>query len=1084
MSDKESSSSNNSFEFKSNDNNNDDLNNILVTTPKVLHPTLSSISSDHHLNLLLQVTNSLYKSSLPLSCSHSPLITMNPCSEENITISSMISSDNIFINKFINIFAILIDKIDEELDEDAIYKFVLYGEDMNETIDEGEAEENIATFIKEISSMYERIKILISLSINLINQLISVYNGNAKYYKDSFKNILLISPIKSLSKIFGYFNIIDLIVEQNENLNQHWKLYRLMISKCKSMYQNDNDFLKLEKRINKFNNSIMSGSLNIKCIKNIMDSTGLIVTDFIKSNSIKEYQNYLYTSSLKIIDECINEIDSMTETYESDNLFNMISMMPYLKEVLNDSQYSDIYLHVYKCQNKINFISLYSNGIDLNIYEFISQYKPSSVIKLIPSKKISNVIEDNQREMISKFHSTTQMLREQTLTCITKLNSDIFQSNKGTDDDLLFITKQIKTIINAMILSFKLKHTICNVLTFFAQNDDENYDINNYIIDILQCLESLKSIQITIEDVHCDIVKNTMIYQRYIKTNIEILIDDIDKSMGDTLNAYQSDIAAAINIIKDNLKGESSKKRMNVIALSLDLISEYIKNRNEDSYEEIFFLLWKLNLLLSPDKTIRSICNCDFLYWYRDLFPSMLSVYASHINEHPLIRLFMLSISDTSNLLSYVRHKNYTDIIKQYQNVIMQTVEKSFLKPIAVTIENDLRLTIAHSEIDSAITNTHEVSSSYNVLLNQEINIFPGLFINVKHYVQNYLERIFYNINAISNDDLIVYYKMKNFAKLKYNIIIDNRLLISPPRKNEDSSFDIVEIVKDFNRFAMNHHYDFHSEKYTTKVNKEDSYVNVISIEDFISSIKQKDIGIVNSIINVVFSYIATKIKELVCIVMDDFIKSLLLREKYNWTINPHSSFDIKTAREFNEKNTKITDKLTDIIIYIGNSIAFIRSISTALSSLIVDNTKISSSSISFQPLPSNTQYTNTTSIFSSVLNTNYLLSVLNTLDTSLVKYHSDLSLLSYIVPSLTLRYLDRITFANETLSKHKINDDIYYRSDGFAVGLAFISKLLHIESIIDSLKWFDKEDIEEKMKMNFNIVYIVYDCAMLLFNK
>ena len=194
--------------------------------------------------------------------------------------------------------------------------------------------------------------------------------------------------------------------------------------------------------------------------------------------------------------------------------------------------------------------------------------------------------------------------------------------------------------------------------------------------------------------------------------------------------------------------------------------------------------------------------------------------------------------------------------------------------------------------------------------------------------------------------------------------------------------------------------------------------------------------------------------------------------------------FDIKTAREFNEKNAKITDKLTDIIIHIGNSIAFIRSISTALSSLIVDNTKISSSSISLQPLPSNTLYTNTTEILSSVLNTNYLLSVLNTFNNSLAKYHSDLSLISYIVPSLTLRYLDRITIANETLSKHKINDDIYYRSDGFAVGLAFISKLLHIESIIESLKWFDNEDIEEKMRMNFKIVYIVYDCALLLFNK
>ena len=71
---------------------------------------------------------------------------MNPSSEENIKISSMISSDNIFINKVINIFAILIDKIDEELDEGAIYKLVLYGEDMNETISEGEAEENIWKF--------------------------------------------------------------------------------------------------------------------------------------------------------------------------------------------------------------------------------------------------------------------------------------------------------------------------------------------------------------------------------------------------------------------------------------------------------------------------------------------------------------------------------------------------------------------------------------------------------------------------------------------------------------------------------------------------------------------------------------------------------------------------------------------------------------------------------------------------------------------------------------------------------------------------------------------------------------------------
>ena len=75
------------------------------------------------------------------------------------------------------------------------------------------------------------------------------------------------------------------------------------------------------------------------------------------------------------------------------------------------------------------------------------------------------------------------------------------------------------------------------------------------------------------------------------------------------------------------------------------------------------------------------------------------------------------------------------------------------------------------------------------------------------------------------------------------------------------------------------------------------------------------------------------------------------------------------------------------------------------------------------------------------------------------------------IMPSLTINFVENLLIAKDKLTKKKAND-MYFSDDGFAMGLAYILRVLEQEKEFDTLHWFESVDFkfeqeEGKMKVS-----------------
>lgn len=72
------------------------------------------------------------------------------------------------------------------------------------------------------------------------------------------------------------------------------------------------------------------------------------------------------------------------------------------------------------------------------------------------------------------------------------------------------------------------------------------------------------------------------------------------------------------------------------------------------------------------------------------------------------------------------------------------------------------------------------------------------------------------------------------------------------------------------------------------------------------------------------------------------------------------------------------------------------------------------------------------------------------------------------IIPTMTINFVESIIIAKDKINKNKA-DEIYFTDDGFAIGLAYILKVLGQESNYESLNWFRSVNLkllEEQEKL------------------
>ena len=1053
-------------------------------------------------------------------------------------LNNFIKTDNTTINKILLSFSTLYIQTKSILynNNKILNSLILYGEKYFTTDNNNNSEILITNFLYNLDVIYISISPLLKISQNILLQLLAIYNKDSSIYNKSFKKNCLINlyyPYNCLCKIFSFFLKIDLIMKDNKNLKNDFKNFLYLLLKIKNNYNKinltENNYNNLVNLINKYNNTIFTENLlnlSVDVIyNNIFDK---------KNNNNNIFKDNLKNYVLNTIDKCINNNNGIN----FEKLFNILSLIPLLKKIFNNDNkdYDNILIKYYSILEKIYFISLNNIGIDLNIKNFILSYiNDKNIIYYLSPKNPLENFKNIFKEFINNYYQNIQNAKNNILIWINNtnyLNNNIIINYdiNNTNDILIYKNNFIKGYKYLLKLYKILIFTLSSYLNLNEELKENIFKSLLINIELIMLIKETLFNNNIINKID-NILKYLLLL---LSQNFEKLKNNINSyNINNFINYnYIKDIKSAIDIIIENLKIFPLKKHnFLIIKECYDIIKDYVAYYYNDNDKKIKKLMYEINIFLNINKKFNKI-NFGFLYWFRKYFKIILNFIVNDNNNLYDINYIFKAFAQSIYIFLEVDKFD----CENYKNKIFELIE-NFCINIAKKIDFDARIivnsinisTLNFSLNDNNFVDNNNIINNNNENLIKYINyknieIYRNKIVNIKDYVEKYLTKFYYEMNAININDFKIYIQMKNFIKLKYNIdlIKINNFL---PINNINKELDIISLIVNIYNISLNYHYNLNEnflieDFYNNNINN----IAIINVNNLYENIIFYNIGVINSIINKIYQIVVEYIKNLTDIILDDYIQSILYQEKNMFNNNVKENiFSINEAKKILNENEEICNDIIKIITNIGNLLGLIRIINNAIMEYINDNNfkfnkiynndvvnKIGDIIIEDNKINSINNISNyiIQNVTNSLINKNknYLKIILDTFDKKIFeKYFSELKLINYLIPSLCINHINNLLKNRINLKKNNNSENNgYFTDDGFIMGMTFIIKLFNIEKEFEFIGWFQQNNNkqennnnkEEKNNFSYNeekeniilkkeLLYLsyLYDCISILFN-
>ena len=1149
------------------------------------------ISNDHHFKILSDICDSFYdnlqksdyfdhKSAWKTYSNIEPIKLKISSIETLPGICDIIKPNGNFYHKVLTAFGSIILEVDNLLPNigttnyESLYPLSIYGEEIDADDEEKinpNSEIQISLMLTYFNEILDKIYKLMSTAINLLNQLASLYGTqNNKYYNTSYKFYTFDLPFEYLGKILSFFLAIDTIVSGNEVLRKNWGEYRSLIHQTKSnpgeFNMTEEQRKKLDKLVKKLNAPIFENTCYKQCLNMILEKSGEMSPTGAGINPLNKCTVFLHHFSSYIstkIKKIYSNLNKVTESYEPMELFQYLSLFGFYLRIFGKYSDKNILKDVWHVQKRIASIPIV--GISsLNIESFLNSFDEYNGINGEPSN-----IEKHVKSEINSFEKQLPYLinnyNVKILSWTTKIeaifyDSKTFSKNKTSNNKQLIdnATRKAKLIIEGLCMANYLRKNISNILEKHLY-----YDIQltpDLVVSLTSGLELIKVVESEFTKLMAPIGLNINIINRAlldpIQTCLKKVAEKAQKKYKDgksTNEQLYKDALSATTIFFSCSQAVQSELRLVIEKLCLSTINakEMLEDNNYDIINEN---LWMIELINQLSREINRCCDCSFLYLYQNIFPtSFKSIY----NDRPKrLYHFMMAINDIEKPLYYIKYKenNGIDIINVLRKTTFETFEATFLKKLAKEIEDDLRIQV-HSVFIEGLDSAPFSDTNLNSYLNiKNFKLFDKV-IDVKRYIEEHLNMNFYKLTTINLNNWQTYQQMRVLAKHKYNLNLHEVYL---PNQNLEQGKDILEIIRNLPKFTKNYTHNMHSQIFI-EMTKDSSYINVIGVQQIINSLYTHGKGIINSIINKAFGYISKTIKGLLIIIFDDYILSMLKDEKIFWDNNKGTikyNYPLERAMALrqkilnldeNKKNNYIS-KSIQIITQIGNAVALVRCIRTALMdynsqnvnlltsyniddfnnlvqqiSLQIDSDPVNANTHISPNMLNNTQNSlnDTNKIFCDTINAlkqtgenelNYLEVLVSAFGGNLTPEKlPDIDLFAFLLPPLTITFIDTAINARDNLSKkNKTEENAYFSDDGFMMGVCYILKLFCADKKFESLSWFpsviqyynekknqrksDKSSASGVLTLNerqitsykeqFELQYFTYTSAAILFSE
>ena len=251
-------------------------------------------------------------------------------------------------------------KIKEMLESGPLDSLLLYGERAKDVkLVEGEAELQIGRSLGLFRKLYNLVRKLMSYVEHCILQLHCMINKKESNYKVLFRtNLAMHLPVKLIGRALRLIYIIDCLVNNNEYLLEHWRMFKTLIKVMKSepeKFETTAAKAKaLEKIAIRFDNTLLSG----KCFRTVVEMPYDAFFEKTKSDlgiiknnkEFKEFLEYYLIESLKRISEVIG---TQKDSQEREFLLELMCVYSLFRKLYPSEDLRDLWKDLWSIQKKV-----------------------------------------------------------------------------------------------------------------------------------------------------------------------------------------------------------------------------------------------------------------------------------------------------------------------------------------------------------------------------------------------------------------------------------------------------------------------------------------------------------------------------------------------------------------------------------------------------------------------------------------------------------------------------------------------------------------------------------------------------------